>query len=288
MPTPSIINLKTCHFMEKTSFTLHHDATGAVNRLRLELLEASIAKINWRGRNRFSFNRLFLIGRGQGLVINHNDDSRFVLEPDTALFMPVGADLEFEFNEKLEFFAFHFNAEILPGFDFFSGCQSCLQYRIGNKLLTDLSQLYTKTIEFPDAMQLTSWLWREISYIGRTLTIVNPILKHHEKYHRLAEYLHRNASAGLSVQNIARAVGENYDTLSREIKADLHLTLKEMLFRELQRRAEVLLLTGDITVKETAAELGFASEFYFSKFFKRRTGLPPSRYRNLIPVEVTN
>jgi len=273
--------------MSDTSFIMHQDAIHAVNRLQLQLFEASVARIDWRGRNCFSFNRLFFPRRGQGLVINHHDGKRYQMKPGKALFMPPRADLEFEFKDDLEFFAFHFAVEILPGFDFFSGCRSCLEYLPHNDFLTELDRLYTQEIRFTGGMLLSSLLWREISAIGQTLAVDNPMLRHQEKYRELAEFLHRRARADLSVHDVAQAIGKNYDSLSREIKADLHLTLKEMLFRELQRQAEVLLLSGENTVKETAAKLGFASEFYFSKFFKRRTGLPPSRYRNFPQTTVS-
>ncbi|UKI34285.1 MAG: helix-turn-helix domain-containing protein [Lentisphaeria bacterium] len=34
-----------------------------------------------------------------------------------------------------------------------------------------------------------------------------------------------------------------------------------------------------MNVKEVAGALGFSSEFYFSKFFKRLSGMSPSEYR---------
>jgi len=34
-----------------------------------------------------------------------------------------------------------------------------------------------------------------------------------------------------------------------------------------------------LSIKEIAAELGFGSEFYFSRFFRRHTGMAPRDYR---------
>jgi two-component system response regulator YesN len=44
-------------------------------------------------------------------------------------------------------------------------------------------------------------------------------------------------------------------------------------------RAKQLLLENEMTVKEIAARLAFNEANYFSKTFKRLTGLTPSQYR---------
>ena len=55
--------------------------------------------------------------------------------------------------------------------------------------------------------------------------------------------------------------------------------MKGLLTRALLQRAQQLLLTTDLRVKEVAASLGFQDEFYFTRFIKKHTGLPPSKYR---------
>jgi AraC-like DNA-binding protein len=49
---------------------------------------------------------------------------------------------------------------------------------------------------------------------------------------------------------------------------------QEHLHRRLVQRACSGLLAGE-RVKDTAEALGFTSEFYFSRFFKARTGIAP-------------
>lgn len=42
--------------------------------------------------------------------------------------------------------------------------------------------------------------------------------------------------------------------------------------------AKRLLLANELSVKECAQQLGFSSEFHFSRLFKRLEGLPPNGY----------
>ena len=51
-----------------------------------------------------------------------------------------------------------------------------------------------------------------------------------------------------------------------------------------QKKAETaaqLLTSTDLPISEIAESLGFISPFYFSNFFKKRTGMTPSTYRNI-------
>ncbi len=50
--------------------------------------------------------------------------------------------------------------------------------------------------------------------------------------------------------------------------------------RLLLKRAVALLTAGDISVGETAFAVGFESTAYFSRFFKKHTGLSPSEFIN--------
>ncbi|NSW89572.1 MAG: helix-turn-helix transcriptional regulator [Firmicutes bacterium] len=44
-------------------------------------------------------------------------------------------------------------------------------------------------------------------------------------------------------------------------------------------KAKEELLTSNSSIKEIAYKLKFSDEFYFSRFFKKHTGIPPSKYR---------
>ena len=44
-------------------------------------------------------------------------------------------------------------------------------------------------------------------------------------------------------------------------------------------RACDLLLREDARVREVAFELGFSNEYYFSRFFKKQTGIPPRDFK---------
>lgn len=50
-------------------------------------------------------------------------------------------------------------------------------------------------------------------------------------------------------------------------------------------RAKQLLLGTSMDIKEVAAACGWDNQYYFSKLFKTKTGMPPSIYRNQTPPD---
>ena len=71
------------------------------------------------------------------------------------------------------------------------------------------------------------------------------------------------------------------ETFTRKFTAATGITPKELLTQAVLNRAGNLLLRGNYRVREVAFELGFSNEFYFSRFFKKHTGMPPHRFKEL-------
>jgi len=68
--------------------------------------------------------------------------------------------------------------------------------------------------------------------------------------------------------------------LSDLLKTETGKTLKEHIDLKLIDKAKQLLLNTSISVKSLAYHLGFEYPQYFSRFFKNKTGMTPSEYRN--------
>jgi AraC-like DNA-binding protein len=48
------------------------------------------------------------------------------------------------------------------------------------------------------------------------------------------------------------------------------------------RKAKELLESGDWSIKEVAFRLGFEDQYYFSRLFKKKTGISPSRWSSFV------
>lgn len=74
----------------------------------------------------------------------------------------------------------------------------------------------------------------------------------------------------------------NYDYLNRVFSKTTGITIFQYLNQVRINRAKELLATTDMKLIEIALETGFADEFYFSKLFKKNTGLSPVIYAKSI------
>ena len=112
-----------------------HDALAALaGQLNCRIAEFGEAEFRWRGRNCYSFNRIFLVTAGTGELVNHTGNQRFTLEAGYWYFMPTGLDLEFDFGPQLAFYSLHFQLELLAGCDVFGESRRCSRHRLDEEL----------------------------------------------------------------------------------------------------------------------------------------------------------
>ena len=73
--------------------------------------------------------------------------------------------------------------------------------------------------------------------------------------------------------------GVSYSLLRRMFRSSLGESIHAFLQQTRIDRARLLLSDEALTVKEIAAKLNFCNEYYFSSFFKAKTGLSPTQFR---------
>jgi AraC-like DNA-binding protein len=79
--------------------------------------------------------------------------------------------------------------------------------------------------------------------------------------------------------NYAAENGISYSSFRRLFKEHTGLSPNQYLLEMRMRKARNLLSNTTLSVQRIADETGFDSSFYFSRFFKQRTGLSPLKFR---------
>ncbi|MDF2661538.1 MAG: transcriptional regulator [Paenibacillus sp.] len=95
---------------------------------------------------------------------------------------------------------------------------------------------------------------------------------------RSIEYIHDRYREKIRLDTLSRIAGFTPTSYSREFKKLKGLSPFEYLNDYRIARAKQMLAERNRSVKDVAASSGFASEFYFSRMFKRETGVPPTLY----------
>lgn len=100
--------------------------------------------------------------------------------------------------------------------------------------------------------------------------------------HRLLnviQRMQRDCSRAWRVEELARMAGLSAPQFFRRFRKTTGSSPVDWLRRERINHAKRLLGDSNKSIREIAAESGFADQFYFSRDFKKLTGLAPRHYR---------
>ncbi|MBN1119541.1 MAG: substrate-binding domain-containing protein [Anaerolineae bacterium] len=96
---------------------------------------------------------------------------------------------------------------------------------------------------------------------------------------RTVAYLHQNYWKSLSRADLAEYIGMSEDYLSRAFSQELGISPWDYLNRYRIFRAKELLIQTDNSISQVARRVGFSDPAYFSRVFRKLTGLSPRHYR---------
>ncbi|AZK46630.1 response regulator [Paenibacillus lentus] len=95
-------------------------------------------------------------------------------------------------------------------------------------------------------------------------------------------YVHENYANDISLSEMADKLHLNYSYLSSYFKQRTNENLTSYINRVRTDKAKELLLDCKLSVSEISRLTGFSDHNYFSKVFKKMTGMTPVEYRNQI------
>ena len=95
------------------------------------------------------------------------------------------------------------------------------------------------------------------------------------------QYINRHYADQISQTDVADASNVSTAYLSRLFKEEMNIGFIEYLTQIRLINAEKLLAGTNMTVKEIAVAVGYPDEKYFSKIYKKETGIKPSEYRKI-------
>ncbi len=97
---------------------------------------------------------------------------------------------------------------------------------------------------------------------------------------QMMRYIDTHYDRRLSLSDLAKEMNLNANYLSQVFKKETGKTFLKYITGLRIEKAKELLDSGDYSISDTAAALGFNDYFYFLKTFKRVTGLTPKQYRH--------
>lgn len=95
------------------------------------------------------------------------------------------------------------------------------------------------------------------------------------------QFINMNYARQISQTDVADASNVSTAYLSRLFKEEMNIGFQEYLTKVRLKNAERMLAETNLSVKEIALAVGYPDEKYFSRIYKKVTGIKPSEYRKL-------
>lgn len=101
----------------------------------------------------------------------------------------------------------------------------------------------------------------------------------------IRDYISKNLDHPLSRNAIAQVFSLNPDYLSRVFKKETGMLISDYIEEQRIVMARGLLANTELSVSQVALRVGYSNFSYFSRIFRQKTGLTPTQFRRVKPME---
>lgn len=151
-----------------------------------------------------------------------------------------------------------------------------LLLRIANSPFVDTNELILCT----NHKELLSKLVERLRTSVRHAHGTKEPLTNHNEINKILDYIHENYNSNITLKSMAQFVALDEHYLSNLFKKKTGGNFIDYLHGVRVKKAKNFLDHTDLTVNEVGERVGFVSDNYFIKIFKRWTGMTPTHYRN--------
>lgn len=281
----------------------------AIKSLRLSLLHMGFIQLDsrWQYDQVISpFSRLYLITDGEGWVW-HNGQ-KFTLKPGYLYLIPSFTYSRYHCDQFLEQYYISFFDEMREGLSVYD--LKSMRYEVEAQPLDYslmarlLAQNPGRTIQQPNPKEydnrpevlsfnqprpnqsMSQFVETNgilLQLFSRFLGVENEDDRQRAKgLHQLAsvlQYVDGHLHDKLTVEQLAAKVHLHVDYFSRLFLSIVGVRPIDYIINKRLERAQLLIMTSPMALKEIAESVGIPSIYYFSRLFKRRFGIPPGQYR---------
>lgn len=261
--------------------TTRHEVEKTASECRLEIVHFARGVYPVRDHTWMPVNRIFIVLKNPNGKDNYieTEHARFDLEPGWMYLIPSYFPTAFSLDEKLYFISIQFRMEFLAGVDLFSEFKSMLALH-RPEAVPRIEEIFRMQSDLVASIHLNAFVFDTAAeWFAPLASEKINTLNRFVSYRKLIDYIQENCHAGVSVSELAAVCHQRREDFTRRFTAATGITPKVFFNRFLVRRAADMLLRPDRSVREAAFELGFKSEYYFSRFFRQHTGMPPGEFK---------
>lgn len=125
---------------------------------------------------------------------------------------------------------------------------------------------------------------RGITYqlLSRFLKDIRPKIEtDDDRIHKTLAYIHKNIHSSITIDELSQRLYVSKDHFIRLFKSKVGITPSQYINQKKIEKAQLILVTNDVSIKSIALSLAFDDQSYFNRLFKKIAGLTPQEYRDI-------
>ena len=286
--------------------------------LSLQLLYAGFYRVGtwWNYDNVISpFSRLYLITKGSGAVYIHK--RKYELRPNQLFLIPKFVAHRYECDDFME----HYYICFFDKRSEETGCREQLDLNLqlpskpidyalmerymelnphkslpatdprkyDNKRNIHFVNMEKNRLDYPRHIESNGILLQLFSRFITSVRFPSPGVNYpYEKFDGVMNYIHNNLNMHISVADLAELMYVTPDHFSRLFKKIQGVNPCEYIQLKRVEKAQTLMLTSQMTIKEIASAVGLPNLSQFSRLFSKHTNHAPREYRAMQFKELVN
>lgn len=277
-----------------------------IESFNLQMLNVGLAhhQGDWNWKDVMSpFTRIFYVKEGEALV--HLPQKTICLRPGFLYLIPAYTLHSYECEGLFVHYYLHvyegFKSEmnLMEQYDFpveVGGShddelllQHMCEQHPQAQLPSSNPEAYDNTTQFTDYVERyrDMPLWQKMELRGGILMLFSRFLRQavphvwtsDERMRRVQEHIHSHICEIIDVEELSDVACVTKPYLIRLFKREFGTSPVQYINNKKVERAQLLLYTTDMPVKEVAYELGISDHSYFIRMFRKVTGITPQEYR---------
>lgn len=249
----------------------------ALNALSLQLLGSgrSLVSPAWTDTAKNTdFTRLYYVTAGEAVITT--SCATYRLTPGNWYLLPAGYSFDYCCPHQMDHIYFHLKLCTANGFDLLRSCREPLS------LPAPPQALFLDAVQQPDllfGLLLRQALYSVLTEILTAHSIVITRTCFSTCVEQALVYINHHLRADLTIDQIAEEVFVSRSTLTKHFRKELGTSVNAYLHDALLSKGQELLVNSNLSIRQISEQLGYSDQFYFSRRFREKYGLPPQKYR---------
>ena len=277
-----------------------------VESFNLQLLNVGLARQdgdwNWKDV-RSPFSRIYYVKEGEAML--HFSNKSVTLRPGHLYIIPAYTLHSYECHGLFT----HYYLHVYEGFKSEMNMMECYDFPTEVDATHDEERMLQHMCEqlphaqlpesdpqaYDNMTQISSFieryrdmpLWLKMELRGAILTLFSRFMRQatphlwttDERLKRVLDHIHNHITQDVDIDVLANVACLTKPYLIRLFKRELGTSPLQYINGKKVERAQLLLYTTDMPIKEVAYALGFSDHSYFIRMFRKMTGTTPQDYR---------